>query len=107
MLASAANSLARLVRTVGWIVAAIIAVGILLVALKANPQNGIVSAVHDIAHALAGPFTGMFQVHDHRVSVAVNWGIAALVYVLAAALVARLITMIGAIAARRGGPTSS
>jgi hypothetical protein len=107
LLASAADSLATVVRTLGWIVAAIIAVGVLLVVLKANPQNGIVSTIHDIAHALAGPFTGMFQLHDHRVGVAVNWGIAALVYVLAAALVARLITLVGNLALRRSRRAAS
>jgi len=92
---------------VAWVVAAIIAVGILLVVLKANPNNGIVSAVHDIAHDLVGPFTGMFQLHDPRVGIAVNWGIAAVVYVLAGALVARLITLIGTFGLRRRNATSA
>jgi hypothetical protein len=102
-LASAADSLAGLVRSIAWVVAAIIAVGILLVVLKANPNNGIVSAVRAVAHELVGPFTGMFKVTPPRVSVAANWGIAAAVYVLAGFLLARLITAIGAFGPRRRG----
>jgi hypothetical protein len=93
LLASAANSLARLVRMAGWIVAAIIAIGILLVVLKANPNNGVVSAIHDTAHWLVGPFTGMFQVHNPRAGVAVNWAV----------LLARFITLIGTLGLRRRG----
>jgi hypothetical protein len=89
---------------VAWVVAAIIAVGVLLVVLKANPNNGIVSAVRAIAHDLVGPFTGMFQVDPPRAGVAANWGIAAAVYVLAGFLVARLIATIGTLGLRaRGG----
>jgi len=106
-LAVAANSLARLVRLVAWTVAAIIVAGILLVVLKANPNNGIVSAIHDLARDLVGPFTGMFQLQDHRVEVAVNWGIGAVVYVLAGALVARSITVIGSLGLRRRGAASA
>jgi hypothetical protein len=93
--------LARLVRLAAWVVAAIIVAGILLVVLKANPTNDVVSAVHDVAHTLIGPFSGMFTLHKARVGVAVNWGIAALVYLILGYLVARLITMIGSVATRR------
>jgi hypothetical protein len=100
-LAAVAGELARLVRLIAWVVAAIIVAGILLVVLKANPTNSVVSAVHDTAHTLIGPFGGMFKLHKARVGVAVNWGIAALVYLILGYLLARLIAMIGALAIRR------
>jgi len=100
-LAAAAGGLAQVVRLVAWVVVAIIVAGILLVVLKANPTNTIVSAVHDTAHALIGPFAGMFKLHDARMGVVVNWGIAAVVYLLLGYLVARLITMIGNVRLRR------
>ena len=102
-LASAADSLASIVRSVAWVVAAIIAVGILLVVLKANANNGIVSTVRAIAHDLVGPFTGMFQLDPRRAGVAANWAIAAAAYVLAGLLVARLIATIGTLGRRRRG----
>jgi hypothetical protein len=95
VVAVAADTVARLVRLAAGIVAAIIVTGILLVVLSANPANDIVSAVHDAARALAGPFDGMFTLDSAHASIAVNWGIAALVYLIVGALVARLISLIG------------
>jgi hypothetical protein len=89
--ARAAGLLARVVRLVAGIVAAIIVAGILLVVLEANPTNSVVSAVHDTAHALVGPFDGMFSFHSAHVAIAVNWGIAVLVYLVLGGLIARLI----------------
>src|ERR1700738_2227210 len=66
---------ARVVHIVVSIVVLIIVAGILLVVLKANPSNSIVSAVHDWARSLAGPFDGMFSLHNAQVAIAVNWGI--------------------------------
>jgi hypothetical protein len=56
-----AGLLARVVRFVVSIVVLIIVAGILLVVLKANPANSIVSEVHSWARWLAGPFDGMFS----------------------------------------------
>jgi hypothetical protein len=73
------------------VVVLIIVVGILLVVLKANPTNSIVSEVRDWARWLAGPFDGMFTFHSARVAVAVNWGIAAVAYLIVGGLIARLL----------------
>jgi hypothetical protein len=83
--------LARLVHVVVSLVVLIIVVGILFALLKANPTNSIVSEVHGWGRWLAGPFNGMFSFHTARVAVAVNWGIAAVVYLFAGGLLARLI----------------
>jgi len=83
--------LARVVRIVVGIVALIIVAGILLFVLKANPTNSVVSTVHDAAHSLVGPFNGMFSFASANVAIAVNWGIAALVYLCVGGLIARLI----------------
>ena len=100
-LAAATAFLARLVRLAAGIVAAIIVAGILLVVLKANPTNDIVSAVHDAAKALVGPFDGMFSLDSAKATIALNWGIAALVYLILGALIARLIALIGTVGMRR------
>ena len=86
-----AGLLARIVHLVAGAIVLIIVVGILLVLLKANPTNSIVSEVHDWARWLAGPFDGMFTIHSARVAVAVNWGIAAVVYLFMGGLIARLL----------------
>jgi len=54
-----ASLLARVVRVVVTVVVLIIVAGILLVVLKANPSNSIVSEVHGWARTLAGPFDRM------------------------------------------------
>jgi hypothetical protein len=74
-----ADLLVRAVQLVVSIVVLIIAAGILLVVLKANPANSIVSEVHSWARWLAGPFDGMFSFHSANTAIAVKWGIAAIV----------------------------
>jgi hypothetical protein len=86
-----AGLLARVVRLVVSVVVLIIVAGILLVVLKANPTNAIVSDVHGWARSLAGPFDGIFSFHNPRIAISVNWGIAAVVYLLVGGLIVRLI----------------
>jgi hypothetical protein len=93
--------LARLIRLAAWVLAGIIVAGILLIVLSANPSNSIVSSVHDAARSLVGPFQGMFKPHDHKLAIAINWGIAALVYVIVGSLIARLVVLIGSAGLRR------
>jgi ABC-type spermidine/putrescine transport system permease subunit I len=89
-----ALGLARLVRLVSGAVAAVIVVGILLVVLEANGDNAIVDALLDAARFLAGPFDNVFDLARHKTQVAVNWGLAAAVYLLAGRFVARLLARI-------------
>lgn len=91
--AGAANArfgLARAVSLLGTIVAAIIVVAILLVVLGANGSNEIVKVIHDAGQWLAGPFRHLFNLKQHKVEVAVNWGIAAVVWFALSRLIARL-----------------
>jgi hypothetical protein len=81
----------RVVQLVVSIVVSIIVAGVLLVVLKANPANSIVSEVHSWARSLAGPFDGMFSFHSATDAIAVNWGIAAVVYLFVGVLITRLI----------------
>ncbi len=86
-----ARGLARIITTVARIVAFAIVLGIVLVVLDANRSNDLVDLLLDIARFLAGPFKEMFDIDDPKVQVAVNWGIAAAVYVTVANLIARLL----------------
>jgi hypothetical protein len=81
----------RVLQLVVSVVVLIIVAGVLLVVLKANPANSIVSEVHSWARWLAGPFDGMFSFHSANTAVAVNWGIAAVVYLLVGGLIVRLL----------------
>jgi len=82
--------LARLIRTVAGLVALVIVLGILLFVLSANPHNAIVSDIHDAANWLVGPFRNIFSVKGQKLNLALNWGLAALVYLLLGGLLASL-----------------
>jgi hypothetical protein len=84
-------ALARMVTLVAAVVAAIVVIGILLVVLGANQSNELVKAIMDAARWLAGPFRDLFSLDSHKATVAVNWGIAAVVYLAAGRLIARLL----------------
>jgi uncharacterized membrane protein YczE len=86
-----ALGLARLVRTLAGLIALLIVAAIVLFLLGANPSNGIVSAIHDAAAWLVGPFKNLFKIHNAKLAVAVNWGIAALVYVIVGGFIASLL----------------
>src|SRR4051812_2076406 len=83
--------LARLVGLITSLVVAVLVIGILLVGLGANQSNDIVSALLDAARFLAGPLDDVFKLDSHKATVAVNWGLAALVYALIGGLIARLL----------------
>lgn len=85
------DGVARVILLVARVVALIIVVGILLVVLEANPENDIVSLVADVAEFLVGPFEALFELMDRKLEVGVNYGIAAIVYLVVGGLLARLI----------------
>jgi len=84
-------TLARIVRLVAFVVAAIIVAAILFVVFEANPSNGIVETISDWARWLIGPFENLFNISNRKTEVAVNYGLAALVYFVVGALIARFL----------------
>jgi hypothetical protein len=84
-------AVARLIRTLAWIVAAIIVAAILLRVLGANPHNTVVGDVHDVGAWLVSPFKGLFSLSSAKGTMALNWGIAAVVYLAVAHLLSSLI----------------
>jgi hypothetical protein len=99
-------ALARLIRVIAGIVVAVIVVGILLRLLSANPHNAIVSDIHDVARALVGPFRNVFSLGSAKASLAVNWGLAALVYLIVGHLVAGLVARTAPRGLRRMRPVA-
>jgi hypothetical protein len=84
-------TVARLVRALAGLAAAILVVGIVLRVVGANPANSIVSDIHDAGAWLAGPFKYVFTVKDAKEAIALNWGLAALVYVIVGGVLASLL----------------
>ena len=93
--------IARVIRLIADVVALILALGIVFVLLKATPSNTIVSHVHDWAHWLATPFNGLFHLHSARGTIALNWGIALVVYLLVGHLIATIIATPARVLPRR------
>lgn len=88
----ARSAIAKAITTIAAIIATLIVVGIVLVLLKANPANDIVDALREIARFFAQPFDAIFELERRRPEIALNWGIAAVVYLVVARLIAKLIT---------------
>lgn len=95
--------LARLVRLVTAVVVAIIVAGILLFVLDANTSNSIVSTINDAAKWLVGPFKNVFSLDNEKTNLAVNWGLAALVYAIVGGIIASLLARIGLAGADSAG----
>jgi len=84
-------ALARLVRLIAGIVFLILAAAIILRVVGANPGNTIVSDIHDAGRWLAGPFKNVFSVKNPKESIALNWGLAAIVYIIVGGLIASML----------------
>ena len=99
-----AFALARLVRAVVSIVVLVIVVGGVLFLLGANPNNAIVHDIHDAAAWLVGPFKNLFSFNGHpKATLAANWGLAAIVWLVVGHLVATLIARMAPRRTRRRG----
>jgi hypothetical protein len=82
---------ARIVSLITSIVVGLIVIGIVLVLLEANRDNAIVDWLVGAAHWLVGPFDDVFQPDGHKARVAVNWGLAAIIYAIVGGLIARML----------------
>lgn len=92
--------IAGFVALLGMAVAFVIAIGIALVVLDAKESNDIVSVWLDVSRWLTDPFHGLFDLERGKedLQLGLNWGLAALVYLVVALLVARVLRGVG-----RGG----
>jgi hypothetical protein len=83
--------IARIVRLITSVIVGLIVVAILLVLLEANRDNAIVDWLVGAGDTLSEPFHGVFSLDGRKANVAVNWGLAALIYALIGGFIARLL----------------
>lgn len=88
--------LASLVGLASVVAALILVLYIVVVVFKANPANVIVRDVKDVARPLAWVFRDLFTPKSERLRVLVNYGIAAIVYLLVGRLIVRVLRFGGA-----------
>jgi len=82
---------ARIVSLITSVVVGLILLAIILVLLEANRDNAIVDWLVGAADFLSEPFHGVFTPDGRKAMVAVNWGLAALVYAVIGGFIARLL----------------
>jgi hypothetical protein len=81
----------RVAQLVFFALAAVLVVGIVFVIAPTNPDNSIVEFVADLSEGAAGPFRDVFTVSDNAErEVVVNYGFAAVVYLVLGLLVSKL-----------------
>lgn len=85
------NKVAAVIWFVAALCAAVLAIGALLVALDANPDNVVYQWFSDSAETLSGPLDDLFRFQDPAKTTLVNWGIAAVAYLVVGKLIARII----------------
>jgi hypothetical protein len=83
--------IARIVRLITSVIVGLIVLAIVLVLLEANRDNAIVDWLVGAGDTLSEPFHGVFSLDGRKANVAVNWGLAALIYALVGGLIARLL----------------
>ena len=86
--------MATALRMIGYGIAFVIAIGIALVVLEANEDSEVVKAWLDVARFFTEPFDDIFNLErgkEHE-QIAINWGIAAVVYIVITSVLARLLT---------------
>lgn len=89
--ASILGALASVVRWAGLIVVVILVIRVLLTVGGANPDNGITSFITSWSDPLAWGFKSLFTPADAKLRVLVDYGIAALCWLVVSSIVARII----------------
>ncbi len=83
--------IARIVSLVTSVVVGLIVIGIVLVLLEANRDNAVVDWLVGAAGWLAEPFDNVFSMDGRKERIAVNYGLAAVVYALVGGLILRVL----------------
>jgi hypothetical protein len=88
---SGSYTAARVISGVGALFAIIEIIYILMVVLGANQANAFFSFVRSLAEPLALFFPGLFSFENYNLGVIVNYGLAAVFWLVVTGLIARLI----------------
>lgn len=88
---SGRGTAARVVTSIGALFAIIEVVYILLILFGANQANAFFQFVKSLAEPLALFFPGLFTLANNTLEVIVNYGLAAVFWLVVASLVARLV----------------
>ena len=93
--ARAAGVVARVLRTIGLAIVAVLVLHIALTLLKANPENVAAALIARLAATFDLGLSNLFLVAEPMLSVVLNYGAAALVWLLITVVVVRLVSRVG------------
>ncbi|WP_051385749.1 hypothetical protein [Actinokineospora inagensis] len=88
---STRGSAARIITGIGALFAIIEVVYILLIVLGANATNALYQFIRSLAEPLALFFPGLFPIANPTLAVVVNYGLAAVFWLVVAGFIARLV----------------
>lgn len=91
---SGVGLVASIVRWAGLLFAVILVLHVIFTVGSANAGNGIVSWIRSWADTLSLGFKDLFEPNDAKLRVLVNYGIAALFWLIVSSIVARLLRRI-------------
>jgi cation transporter-like permease len=89
------DAVGRVLRTIGYAIVAVLLLHIVLTLLQANPANTVAVLVSRLASIFDLGMSNLFLIADPMLNVALNYGAAALTWLLITAVVVRLASRIG------------
>ena len=93
--ARGADTVARVLRTIGYAIVGVLVLHIVLTLLQANPANVVAALIARLAGTFDLGLSNLFLVDDPTLAVLLNYGAAALDWLLITAVVVRLASRIG------------
>jgi hypothetical protein len=91
----AAGAVATVLRVIGLIIVAILVIHILLTVFDANPANSFATFIRDGANMFSLGLTDLFRLANPKATVAVNYGLAAVVWLVITSIVVGLVRRVG------------
>ena len=92
---SGAYALARVLNTIGLSIVAVIVAHILLRMLEANPDNTVAILIRELAEYFNLGLANLFLLDDPKWMIGINYGVAALIWLAATAVLVRLVRRVG------------
>src|SRR5690606_3980213 len=83
------------VRWVGLVLATVLVLHVIFVVGAGNPDNGIVSFVSEAAEVAVIGFKDLFVPEDPKLAVLLNYGIAAIFWLVASSIAVRIVRAVG------------
>ena len=91
----AVGAVATVLRVIGLVIVAILVIHILLTLFDANPGNAFATFIRDGANMFSLGLTDLFRLANAKATVAVNYGLAAVLWLVITSIVVGLVRRVG------------